>query len=153
MQRKYRLLREAAYREGLDSFASLAADPTFRDFVCLYIAEGYKRSRNAVSIVNSDPAAVRVAACWIRRLAERSIDYRISYHEDQSLEVLRCFWGSELGIDPRDITGHPKTNSGRLSGRIWRCEHGLLMIRTSDTLFRARLEAWISCLKREWSRG
>jgi hypothetical protein len=91
MQRKYRLLREEAYREGLESFASLAADPTFRDFVCLYIAEGYKRSRNAVSIVNSDPAVVRLGAYWIRRLAQRSVDYRISYHTDQDLEALRSF--------------------------------------------------------------
>jgi len=40
MQRKYRLLREQAYREGLAEFDELAADPTFRDFVCLYLAEG-----------------------------------------------------------------------------------------------------------------
>jgi hypothetical protein len=153
MQRKYRLLREAAYREGLESFASLAVDPTFRDFVCLYIAEGYKRSRNVVSIVNSDPAVVRVAAIWIRRLAKRSIDYRISYHADQNLGALRSFWGSELGVNPHAIACQRKTNSGQLSGRIWRCEHGLLTIRTSDTLFRARLDAWIVCLKREWSRG
>jgi excisionase family DNA binding protein len=40
MKRKYRLLREAAYREGVESYERLAADPGFRDFVCLYIAEG-----------------------------------------------------------------------------------------------------------------
>jgi hypothetical protein len=39
MQRKFRLLREAAYDEGLDSFDSLAADPSFRDFVCKYVGE------------------------------------------------------------------------------------------------------------------
>ena len=49
MQRKYRLLREEAYREGLLEYDELAVDPTFRDFVCLYIAEGYKRDRNRVS--------------------------------------------------------------------------------------------------------
>lgn len=49
MQRKYRLLREGAYQEGLSSFDELMADPTFRDFVCLYIAEGYKRTRHSVS--------------------------------------------------------------------------------------------------------
>jgi len=37
MQRKYKLLREAAYEEGRRSFSVLAAsDPTFRDFVCMY---------------------------------------------------------------------------------------------------------------------
>ena len=45
MKRKYRLLREAAYREGVESYAGAdAEDPTFRDFVCLYIGEGYKRT-------------------------------------------------------------------------------------------------------------
>jgi excisionase family DNA binding protein len=44
MQRKYRLLREAAYEQGVREFEQLAADRTFRDFVCLYIAEGYKTS-------------------------------------------------------------------------------------------------------------
>lgn len=48
MKRKYRLLREAAYREGVEEYPTLAADPTFRDFVCLYIGEGYKRSRHTV---------------------------------------------------------------------------------------------------------
>lgn len=41
MQRKFRLLREEAYREGIATYRELAVDPTFRDFVCLYIAEGY----------------------------------------------------------------------------------------------------------------
>src|SRR5258708_3750112 len=55
MKRKYRLLREAAYQEGLEEYGVLACDPTFRDFVCLYIGEGSKRSRNRVSLANSDP--------------------------------------------------------------------------------------------------
>ena len=35
----------------------------------MYIGEGYKRSRNRVSIGNSDPAVVRLANSWIRRFA------------------------------------------------------------------------------------
>src|SRR5262245_37476588 len=46
MQKKYRLLREAAYDEGRATFNWLCRDATFRDFVNLYLAEGYKRSRN-----------------------------------------------------------------------------------------------------------
>ena len=41
MQRKYRLLREEAYRQGERESEALAAEATFRDFVCLYVAEGY----------------------------------------------------------------------------------------------------------------
>jgi hypothetical protein len=74
MQRKYRLLREAAYREGEESFDALARDPTFRDFVALYIAEGYKRSRHTVSICNSDPAVVRIAARWLTSVTDRPLN-------------------------------------------------------------------------------
>jgi transposase-like protein len=56
MQAKHRRLREAAYEEGRAQFDELVLDASFRDFVCLYIAEGYKRNRNTVSVCNSDPA-------------------------------------------------------------------------------------------------
>jgi hypothetical protein len=152
MQRKYRLLREEAYQEGTDSFAELAADPSFRDFVCLYIAEGYKRSRHTANICNSDPAVMRVATHWLRRLSERPLKYSIQYHADQDEADLRRFWSELLDIDARAIRLQRKSNSGRLQGRTWRSKHGVLAISAHDTLLRARLQAWIDCLKREWSR-
>ena len=151
MQRKYRRLREEAYREGLESFAALSADPTFRDFVCLYVAEGYKRSRNTVSIVNADPAVIRVAALWIDRFSERPISYAVSHHRDQDPAVLRRFWASLLVVPADSIACRRKSNSGELAGRTWRSEHGLLTIKAHDTRFRARLQAWIDCVKREWA--
>ncbi len=96
MQRKYRLLREEAYARGRAEFVELCAEPTFRDFVCLYIAEGYKRSRTSVIAVQR------------------------------------------------------KSNSGQLQWRTWRSVNGVLMVRTADTLFRARLQAWIDCISAEW---
>ena len=62
---KHRLKREAAYNEGRRTFPILARDPTFRDFVNLYIGEGYKRDRNRVSLCNSDPSVVALANYWI----------------------------------------------------------------------------------------
>jgi hypothetical protein len=54
-------LREAAYQRGRAEYAGLLEQPTFRDFVCMYIGEGYRRDRSVVSICNSDPAVVRLA--------------------------------------------------------------------------------------------
>lgn len=150
MQRKFRLLREEAYREGLESFQELAADPTFRDFVCLYIAEGYKRGRNTVSICNSDPVVMCLAHRWLRRLSEREPDYAIQYHMDQDLFNLRAFWGERLNVDPQRIRLQRKSNSNRLTGRTWRSRHGVLSIRVQDTLLRARLGAWIDRLRADW---
>jgi excisionase family DNA binding protein len=150
MQRKYRLLREQAYRDGVLEYDGLAADLTFRDFVCLYIAEGYKRSRNTVAICNSDPAVMQIATRWIRRLTERSPEFSIQYHADQDLGELRDFWGATLGVDPITIRMQRKSNSNQLAGRKWRSRHGVITIAAGDTLLRARLQAWMDRLRSEW---
>lgn len=150
MQRKYRLLREEAYQEGLRSFDELAADPTFRDFVCLYVAEGYKRSRNTTSICNSDPAVVQLATRWMSRLTEKPLIFAVQYHADQDLGELRAFWGQTLGIDPHAIRVQRKSNSNQLKGRSWRSRHGVLTVYVHETLFRAELEAWIDRLRATW---
>ena len=151
MKRKYRLLREAAYREGVESFARLCGEPTFREFVCLYIAEGYKRSRHTVSICNSDPSVMVLSDRWIRRLTRRPVDYVVTYHPDQHEAELRAFWGGVLDVAPADIRCTRKSNSGRLSGRVWRCRHGVLAVSSHDTYFRARLGAWVDLVKADWA--
>src|SRR3954453_19605210 len=92
MKRKYRLLREAAYREGVEGYAALAEDPTFRDFVCLYIGEGYKRSRNRVALANANPVVVLHATRWIRRLSGRVPVFWLQFHADQDPDALMHFW-------------------------------------------------------------
>src|SRR5690606_39030567 len=42
MQAKYAAKREAAYQQGCEEAPELLKNPTFRDFVVLYMAEGYK---------------------------------------------------------------------------------------------------------------
>jgi hypothetical protein len=150
MRRKYLLLRQAAYAGGEREFECLAEDPCFRDFVCLYIAEGYKRDRNRVSIGNSDAAVVEIANTWITRFARNRVWYRVQYHADQDFEELGRFWAAVLRTTPEMIIFQRKSNSGKLNGRNWRSEHGVLTVGSNDTLFRARLGAWMDCLKRQW---
>jgi transcriptional regulator with XRE-family HTH domain len=151
MQRKYRLLREAAYEEGRASFHELCLEPDFRDFVCLYIAEGYKRDRNSVSLGNSDPAVVKLAHRWIKRFSRNPLGYSVQYHRDQSLSTLQLFWGRELGISPDAVRMQRKSNSSALRGRTWRCKYGVMEVRCGDTLFRARLEAWMDLVRASWA--
>lgn len=150
MQRKYRLLREEAYRQGGQEYDRLVLEPTFRDFVCLYMAEGYKQNRNVVDICNSDPLIMALAARWIRRLSARSPEYWIQYHADQDLDGLRRFWAETLGIEPDVIRLQRKSNSNQLTGRVWRSRYGVLKIRVQETSFRARLQAWIDRVRADW---
>jgi transcriptional regulator with XRE-family HTH domain len=150
MQRKYKLLREAAYQDGLESFDELAREPTFRDFVALYIAEGYKRGRNEVSIGNSDPAVLELATRWIRRSTTKPPTFSIQYHADQDLNELRHFWSEALDVEAAKIRFQRKSNSNQLTGRTWRSRHGVLTVRVGDTLLRCRLQAWMDELRKSW---
>jgi hypothetical protein len=150
MQKKYRRLRDEAYARGLCEYDSLVLEPTFRDFVALYIAEGYKRSRNRVAIGNSDDRVISVAASWIARLTDARLTYSVQYHADQDLDDLRRHWSTALGIDAATIRLQRKSNSGQLNGRNWRSRYGVLTICVGDTLLRARLQAWIDRLREEW---
>jgi excisionase family DNA binding protein len=149
-RRRAKLLRDAAYREGVETFPRLAADPTFRDFVALYLAEGTKRNRNQVAICNSDDAVVAMCARWLRRLSRKPLVCRIQYHADQDLTELRAFWGARLGVEPDAIVLQRKSNSGKLNGRTWRSRHGVLTVGVNDTLLRARLQGWMHELRESW---
>jgi hypothetical protein len=150
MQAKYRLMREQAYELGRWEFARLEPLPNFRDFVCIYIAEGYKRCRNTVSVANSDPAVIRLSQPWIVEFTRNKIAYSVQYHADQDVDGLCRFWGSILGVAAPSIQLQRKSNSKGLAARTWRSQHGVLTIRVGDTLFRARLQGWIDRIQDSW---
>jgi hypothetical protein len=150
MRERYRRLRDDAYESGRREYSSLAGESTFADFLCLYIAEGSKRKRNEVAIGNSDPAVVALSTRWIRRFSRNPVTFWLQYHADQDPEELRRFWGGVVGVAPREIHLQRKSNSNQLRRRTWRSRYGVLTVRACDTLFRARLQAWIDCRKRAW---
>jgi hypothetical protein len=145
-----RSLCEAAYEEGLSSFEELAAQPTFRDFVCVYISRGYKRDRTRVALSDSDPAVMRLVNRWILRLTDKSPFLAIQYLPEQSLTELRCFWGETVGADARTIRvrgtsiDEPEMEPSEPS------RHGVLTITVEDTLLRARLQAWMRRTRESW---
>jgi hypothetical protein len=150
MQEKHRRLRLSAYAEGRASFDELALDPSFRDFVCLYLAEGSKRNRNTVAVCNSDPTVVVLCNAWICRLSTKTADYWVQYHADQDLDELQRFWGEQLDIAPERVAMQRKSNSNQLTGRTWRSAHGVLTVRVGDTLLRAKLDGWMDRLRESW---
>jgi len=148
--RKHRLLREEAYGQGRAEFSDLAQEPTFRDFVALYLAEGSKRNRNVVAVCNSDATVLRLALNWMEHFSGGSFDYGVQYHADQDVDELRAYWSCELDIEPDTIRLQRKSNSGQLRTRTWRSQYGVLTVRCNDTLFRARLQGWMDCIREAW---
>lgn len=152
MQAKYAAQREAAYQQGLTDAPMLMQDLTFRDFVVLYMAEGYKKDRNVIEFVNSDAKLVKLAHRWINtfRDSTKPIYYRMQCHVDHDEAELKAYWAEMIGIQAEAISILRKSNSGMLSGRQFRSPYGLLSVRISDTYFRAKLEAWMDFIKAQW---
>jgi hypothetical protein len=132
------------------SFEQMCAEPTFRDFICMYIGEGYKRSRHTVSICNSDPAVVVLSARWLRAASDKGLRGAIQFHADQDLEPLPPFWGEALDVDADMIRLQRKSNSGQIARRQWRSRYGVMTVSVNDTLLRARMQAWMDGVRRSW---
>jgi hypothetical protein len=151
MQAKYTAKREQAYQQGLAELPELLKEPTFRDFVVIYIGEGSKRDRNRVSVVNSDPKVVKLAFHWMKRLSTNpNFSYWLQYHADQDVDELKRYWAELLNINPNEIRTQRKSNSNQLSGRQFRSVYGLLTVHVGDTYFHARLQAWMDFIKNQW---
>ena len=150
MQAKYRKLREEAYAEGRRTFATLAQDPLFRDFVTLYIAEGYKRDRNRGRPRQFGPGGHRGRRALVAAVVERWSLLLLAVPRRPGPVRVAGLLGSVLGIDGSAIRLQRKSNSGHLAGRRWRSQHGVLTVWAGDTLLRARLQAWIDCTRDQW---
>jgi hypothetical protein len=154
MQAKYAARRQEAYDSAFLVAEELLADKDIRDFVVLYLAEGYRKDRNAVAISNSNPTMIRFAHGCIRRLSNNPhIRYSFQYHADQDPDELKSFWAACLGVKTSKVVAIPKTNSGQLKGRRFACEYGVCQIQVGDTYLRAKLQALMDAVQQEWSGG
>jgi hypothetical protein len=141
--------RQDAYDQGLREYLTLSKIPFFRDFIILYICEGYKRTRHSVSIINTDPEIMRISFNIMKTLTTRTPDFQVQLHLDNDPETATKYWGNLLNIDPKYIKiSFRKTSMTNRNGRL---PNGILTVRYSDTYFRSRLQAWIDCVKKEWS--
>lgn len=147
---KYAALRDEAYEQGWDEAPALLNNPSFRDFVVLYMAEGYKRNRKVISFVNSDSEMVKLAHRWLCQFTTKKAEYRLQFHVDHDEQELKQYWADLLDIPVEVIRLIRKSNSNQLSGRQFRSVYGLLSVTVNDTYLRARLQAWMDYVKAQW---
>jgi AcrR family transcriptional regulator len=149
---KWAALRKQAYEAAYESASQLLQDQAVRDFVVLYLAEGYRKDRNKVQLGNSNPRIVALAHSCMRRLSDKPrFMYFLQYHADQDLDELKRFWSQCLGIGPDAIKVQRKSNSGQLAHRRWASKYGVLSVGVGDTLFRSRLEALMDTVQEQWA--
>lgn len=141
---------EAAYEEGLQTFDELSAQPTFRDFVCIYLVQGEHRDRTRVALSNSDPAVMGLVSRWLRRLTDKAPFLSLRYDRGQSPKELRRFWGEVTGAEPRAIRVRGFCAEGPGEDSAPGPPHGWLTVAVDDTLLRARLQGWMHRARESW---
>jgi hypothetical protein len=151
MVRKYKYLRENAYNEFADQAEELLDNTDLRDFILLYMCEGYRKNRNSVSICNSNTNMMRFVNNIIQKYSNNKISYRLQMHIDQDEVTLKNHWAKALDISYNDIIVARKSNSNQLTGRNWASRYGILTIRTSDTYFRSKIQALIDFINNSWA--
>jgi hypothetical protein len=77
----------------------------------------------------------------------------VQYHADQNLDEIRQFWATELQVEPGGIHLQRKSNSNALAARTWRSQYGVLTVAANDTYLRARLQAWMDCIRDDWEHA
>jgi len=141
---------EAVYQAAWLEAPQLLNETKLRDFVVLYLAEGYRRTRHYVSICDCNPHTMVLSHEVILRFLSNSLDSSVQYHADHDVKELRAFWDEHLGVDGTRIRLTRKSNSDELSRRTWRSEHGVLTIRAADTFFRCKMQAWMDFVTQSW---
>ncbi len=140
----------SAYEQGLRSFDELAAEPTFRDFLCIYALAGHKRDRMLVSLTDGDPAVMRLVNRWLWRLTDRSPALSVRCAPNQSVGESRSFWAEVIGAQPEVIDVRRARGGGAARGPSAAALHGMLTISVEDRLLRARLQAWMCRMRESW---
>jgi hypothetical protein len=140
----------SAYEQGLRSFDDLVAQPTFRDFLCIYILDGYKRDRTRVSLTNTDPAVMRLVNRWIWRLTDKSPSLSLRCPPQRSVSELRRFWSDTVGAQPEAIRARIGKQEDPLQRSGAAPVHGALTVSVEDKLLRARLQAWMCKMREGW---
>lgn len=122
-------------------------EPTFLDFVGLYIGEGDK-IRGSAGITNSDPDVISIGYYWLKKLAKNKIVLKVKIHNDNDVEEIRNFW-SKLVNNEVEVRISYEKNDINKTGRISKL--GTAHIGSNDTYLNQRITCWMDIRKKIYS--
>ena len=141
---EYRKKREAAYTEGWNNAPKDLSNLKIRDFVVLYIGEGYRKTKNTLDVTNTDPSIIKIVLDIFNMFSKNKISFVLRCRKKESKKLLD-FWSEALNIDRSLITLFHREN-----GSERRSEFGVMKVRTNDTEFCFKVKGWIDWIKNQW---
>jgi len=142
--------RNLSYKQGLEEYEKLSKINLFKEFIMLYMGEGFRKSKCEVGITNSTLELILLAKYWFELIApNKDLKYNVQIHVDNNENDIKEYWSKNLKIDKNKIKIIRKSNSGNLSGRKWRSVYGVFSIRFCDTSLKCKINAWMQKIKEE----
>jgi hypothetical protein len=150
MKEKHARLRKEVY-ETTD--LRRLRDSIIRDFVVMYLGEGYRRNRNVVHICNTNPTIMLLAVKALRKLdvdlGAKNVRFKLLLYPDHKDRALKGFWAKRLEISSKQINVWRPAKKQR-SSEYRRSVHGLLYLSINDTYLRARMQAFMDAVETDW---
>lgn len=137
-----------AYAEGLEDYVKNCDNKHFRDLILVFLTEGYRKSKNTVEVINTNPLMIKMCQTILQKFAP-DVKYQVHYHEDRTLNDILDFWSVYLGIDRNSIRTQIK--KGNLSKRSEACNFGIMHLQVNDYKMRHKMQAWMDCVEAEWT--
>lgn len=151
MKEGRRRLRESNYLFGLESYAALSLQPSFRDFLVSYLAVGKKSDAREVSFSHPDPLMMQMAVSWLRAYGRNRLRFRLQLPPGADADRARRFWAERMAVAVDQIllegrqVDRPSASSPARGNLL-----GTLRVASTDTLLRVELQAWIDSARAEW---
>src|SRR4051812_23941679 len=80
--KKFKKLRDEAYEQGLKDFNDLLKINTFRDFIIIYLTEGFRKSKNTAQVTNSNHNIINITKKWFEKFSSKKPFYQLQYYKD-----------------------------------------------------------------------
>jgi hypothetical protein len=144
--------RQAWMETAQNEVEALLTNPVIRDFIILFSAEGSRKEKSVVSLVNTDPHIVLVSQMALRLLVpDKEPSLALLLYADHDPDTECAFWREFLSLPfNAKITVHQKASHG-LSRELNICGHGIMRIRTSSTLAKMKVDLCLEALRKQWS--
>lgn len=149
---RFAKLRKDAYDSFYNIADNLLLDKYLRDFVMIYLTEGYRKCKNTVQVSNSNEMIILLSQYWMKKFSNKNINYNVQIHIDNNEDKIKEHWASILSVDKNSIKIRMKSNSGNMNGRKWRCEWGVMGISVHDTYLRSKIQALMDYLQENWNK-
>lgn len=149
-RKKYKVIRDSYHKEAVDDSPEMFKNKSFRDFIILYITEGFRRTKGCLALGNSNPSIMRLFHYWVKELSRKKITYTLRIHEDHDSEESIKFWSCYLHVPKENVDCILKKNSCKMKTRNWRNEHGILTITSCDTYLKVKMDVYMKYLEEEW---